>query len=37
MQGSSGSDAARQIAQWVETNYQAQTIGGATVYALGQP
>jgi 4-amino-4-deoxy-L-arabinose transferase-like glycosyltransferase len=35
MQGSSGSDAARQIAAWVEANYTAQTIGGETVYQLG--
>ncbi|MGN6404131.1 ArnT family glycosyltransferase [Sinomonas sp.] len=35
MQGNSGSDTARQIAQWVESNYEGQTIGGATVYALG--
>ncbi|MDP9882729.1 4-amino-4-deoxy-L-arabinose transferase-like glycosyltransferase [Sinomonas atrocyanea] len=35
MGGDSGSDAARQIAQWVEANYTAQTIGGKTVYQLG--
>lgn len=35
MQGNSGSAAARQIAAWVESNYTAQTIGGATVYELG--
>jgi 4-amino-4-deoxy-L-arabinose transferase-like glycosyltransferase len=35
MQGSSGSAAPRQIAAWVEANYTAQTIGGATVYELG--
>jgi 4-amino-4-deoxy-L-arabinose transferase-like glycosyltransferase len=35
MQGNSGSDTARLIAQWVESNYEAQTIGGTTVYALG--
>jgi 4-amino-4-deoxy-L-arabinose transferase-like glycosyltransferase len=35
MGGDSGSDAARQIAQWVEANYAAQTIGGTTVYRLG--
>ncbi|GAB3271220.1 glycosyltransferase family 39 protein [Sinomonas notoginsengisoli] len=35
MQGSSGSDAARQIAAWIEANYTAQSIGGATVYRLG--
>ncbi|MFH5879924.1 ArnT family glycosyltransferase [Arthrobacter sp. NA-172] len=34
MQGSSGSDAPAQIAQWVAANYPAQTIGGTTVYAL---
>ncbi|WP_138415332.1 ArnT family glycosyltransferase [Sinomonas gamaensis] len=35
MQGNSGSETARQITQWVESNYEGQTIGGATVYALG--
>ncbi|MGY3567353.1 ArnT family glycosyltransferase [Sinomonas sp. RB5] len=35
MGGDSGSNAARQIAQWVEANYTAQTIGGETVYRLG--
>ncbi|KHL02896.1 glycosyl transferase [Sinomonas humi] len=35
MQGSSGSDDAQQIAQWVETSHPAQTIGGTKVYALG--
>jgi hypothetical protein len=29
-----GSDAARQIAAWVEANFQAQSVGGATVYDL---
>jgi hypothetical protein len=35
MQGSSGSDAAREIAAWVEADFPAQTIGGTTVYRLG--
>ncbi|WP_138444087.1 glycosyltransferase family 39 protein [Sinomonas susongensis] len=35
MQGSSGSDDAQRIASWVASTFQAQTIGGATVYALG--
>ncbi|WP_422935420.1 ArnT family glycosyltransferase [Sinomonas sp. P47F7] len=35
MQGSTGSNDAQQIEQWVEANFQAQTIGNATVYALG--
>ncbi|WP_369046445.1 ArnT family glycosyltransferase [Sinomonas sp. P10A9] len=35
MGGSSGSNAAAQIAAWVQANYTAQTIGGATVYQLG--
>ncbi|MEA5456361.1 glycosyltransferase family 39 protein [Sinomonas sp. JGH33] len=34
MQGSSGSNDAQQIADWVAANYTAQTIGGTTVYAL---
>ncbi|WP_423183407.1 ArnT family glycosyltransferase [Arthrobacter sp. NyZ413] len=34
MQGSSGSDDPAQIAQWVAANFQAQTIGGTTVYSL---
>jgi hypothetical protein len=34
MQGSSGSEAPAQIAQWVAANFQAQSIGGTTVYAL---
>ncbi|WP_347109729.1 glycosyltransferase family 39 protein [Paenarthrobacter sp. S56] len=34
MQGNSGSDAASGIAAWVAANYQAQTIGGTTVYEL---
>lgn len=33
--GNSGSNAAEQIAAWVETNFTAQTVGGATVYQLG--
>ncbi|NUP75041.1 MAG: glycosyl transferase, partial [Sinomonas sp.] len=35
MQGNSGLDEAQQIAAWVEANFQAQTVGGTTVYALG--
>ena len=35
MRGSSGSDSAAQIAQWVQQNYTSQTIGGVTVYRLG--
>ncbi|MGO4582905.1 ArnT family glycosyltransferase [Arthrobacter sp. 2RAF6] len=34
MQANSGSEAPAQIAQWVAANFQAQTIGGTTVYAL---
>ncbi|MEV7661325.1 glycosyltransferase family 39 protein [Paenarthrobacter sp. NPDC089316] len=34
MQGNGGSDAASAIATWVAANYQAQTIGGTTVYEL---
>ncbi|WP_284763449.1 glycosyltransferase family 39 protein [Arthrobacter sp. efr-133-R2A-63] len=34
MQGSSGSEAPAQIAQWVAANFQAQSIGGTTVYPL---
>ncbi|WAH99264.1 ArnT family glycosyltransferase [Arthrobacter sp. MMS18-M83] len=34
MQADSGSAAPAQIAQWVAANFQAQTIGGTTVYAL---
>ncbi|MFJ4209057.1 ArnT family glycosyltransferase [Paenarthrobacter sp. NPDC089675] len=34
MQGDSGSDASSEIAAWVAANFQAQTIGGATVYEL---
>jgi hypothetical protein len=37
MGADSGSNAARQIAQWVEANYTAQTIGGQTVYDLTHP
>lgn len=35
MQGQSGSDAAAQIATWVHANFEAQTLGGTTVYLLG--
>ncbi|MBE1502277.1 4-amino-4-deoxy-L-arabinose transferase-like glycosyltransferase [Amycolatopsis lexingtonensis] len=34
MQGSSGSDAAQQIAEWVAENYKASTVDGVTVYDL---
>ncbi|WP_370966361.1 ArnT family glycosyltransferase [Amycolatopsis sp. cg9] len=34
MQGSSGSDAAEQIAEWVAENYTASTVDGVTVYDL---
>ncbi|WP_144661550.1 glycosyltransferase family 39 protein [Paenarthrobacter nicotinovorans] len=34
MQGNGGSDASSEIAAWVAANYQAQTIGGTTVYEL---
>ncbi|MFF2298713.1 ArnT family glycosyltransferase [Arthrobacter sp. NPDC058127] len=34
MQANSGSDAPAQIEQWVAANFQSQTIGGTTVYAL---
>lgn len=34
MQANSGSEAPAQIAQWVAANFQEQTIGGTTVYAL---
>ncbi len=34
MQGSSGSDAAQQIADWVASTYQASTVDGVTVYDL---
>ncbi|MEU8633356.1 glycosyltransferase family 39 protein [Amycolatopsis sp. NPDC048633] len=34
MQGSSGSDAAQQIAEWVASTYQATTVDGVTVYDL---
>ncbi|WP_432845888.1 glycosyltransferase family 39 protein [Amycolatopsis sp. CA-161197] len=34
MQGSSGSDDARQIATWVADTYQATTVDGVTVYDL---
>ncbi|WP_328646824.1 glycosyltransferase family 39 protein [Amycolatopsis sp. NBC_00348] len=34
MQGSSGSDAAQQIADWVASTYQSSTVDGVTVYDL---
>ena len=34
MQGSSGSDAARQIAEWVASTYRSSTVDGVTVYDL---
>ncbi|WP_290055291.1 glycosyltransferase family 39 protein [Amycolatopsis solani] len=34
MQGSSGSDAAQQIAEWVAEHYQSSTVDGVTVYDL---
>ncbi|WP_410621896.1 glycosyltransferase family 39 protein [Amycolatopsis sp. cmx-8-4] len=34
MQGSSGSDAAQQIADWVASTYQSTTVDGVTVYDL---
>ncbi|MEU0790009.1 glycosyltransferase family 39 protein [Amycolatopsis sp. NPDC005961] len=34
MQGSTGSDAAQQIAEWVASTYQATTVDGVTVYDL---
>jgi len=34
MRSTSGSDAATQIAEWVAANFQSQSIGGTTVYAL---
>ena len=34
MQGSTGSDAARQIAEWVASTYQSSTVDGVTVYDL---
>jgi 4-amino-4-deoxy-L-arabinose transferase-like glycosyltransferase len=34
MQGESGSDAAAQIAAWVQANFPAQDVGGTTVYVL---
>ncbi|MDP9693006.1 UNVERIFIED_ORG: hypothetical protein J2X79_000543 [Arthrobacter globiformis] len=34
MQGKRGSDAAARILEWVAANFQAETIGGATVYDL---
>ena len=32
-----GSNAAQQIAEWVEENFESQTVGGTTVYDLTQP
>ena len=34
MQGESGSDAAAQIAAWVQANFTAQTVGGTSIYLL---
>lgn len=34
MQGETGSDAAARISDWVAANFQARTVGGATVYDL---
>ncbi|MET3811495.1 hypothetical protein [Arthrobacter sp. UYEF3] len=34
MQGQSGSDDAARIASWVAANFDAQTIGGTSVYLL---
>jgi hypothetical protein len=34
MRGETGSDAAARISEWVAANFQAATIGGATVYDL---
>ncbi|NBH10145.1 glycosyltransferase family 39 protein [Amycolatopsis sp. SID8362] len=34
MQGSTGSDAAQQIAEWVAEHYQSSTVDGVTVYDL---
>ncbi|MFJ7215130.1 ArnT family glycosyltransferase [Amycolatopsis sp. NPDC098790] len=34
MQGSTGSDAAQQIAEWVASTYQSSTVDGVTVYDL---
>jgi 4-amino-4-deoxy-L-arabinose transferase-like glycosyltransferase len=34
MQGETGSDAAARISEWVAANFQAETIGGATVHDL---
>jgi hypothetical protein len=34
LQGETGSDAAARISDWVAANFQARTVGGATVYDL---
>jgi 4-amino-4-deoxy-L-arabinose transferase-like glycosyltransferase len=34
MQGETGSDAAARISEWVAANFQAEAVGGATVYDL---
>ena len=34
MQGTTGSDAAQQIADWVASTYQSSTVDGVTVYDL---
>lgn len=36
MQGETGSDAAAQIAAWVEASFEGQTVGGTTLYDLAQ-
>ncbi|GLZ37360.1 glycosyltransferase family 39 protein [Actinokineospora sp. NBRC 105648] len=36
MQGSSGSDAAQEIAQWVGQNYDSTTVDGVTLYDLSR-
>jgi 4-amino-4-deoxy-L-arabinose transferase-like glycosyltransferase len=37
MRSTGGSDSAHQIAAWVEVNFEAQTVGGVTMYDLSQP
>ncbi|MBW8767148.1 MAG: glycosyl transferase, partial [Geodermatophilales bacterium] len=37
MRGDGGSQAAQEIASWVSANFEAQTIGGVTLYDLSQP
>lgn len=36
-QGETGSDAAARISDWVAANFQARSVGGATVYDLSLP